>query len=315
MVLLFLFFLNFLPALKCADLQMYFAAANFSTNKTRIAYGGYQSYCMVADLNNPQVDTLLGNQHKKSALTSLCFTPDDQKIIAGSEHGKILIWDINNTQLIQKIDKKFKSAPMQHLKHLNATQIAAVQRLEKKSIKILDINTKKTVAKLPDYQDIVQALEILDENIIILADHYATNVWDLRANKITNSLPNTNSITRGIAIDKHSSSIALGKSTNNDGNSAVELWDSRIAYPLGKISYKGFLSHGIEKLSFAEQSNILAFVADQSLMVVNTIKPQEQYRSKLVLTATILALSSAENSFLIAQETGEIKKIYYQEPA
>ncbi|MFZ5954748.1 MAG: WD40 repeat domain-containing protein [Candidatus Dependentiae bacterium] len=308
-------FLLILSTLTCIGAeQNRFASAQFSADNTRIVYGGNQCYGMVANVTNPNADTLVGNPNKNNRVTAISLTLDNQKVIGGADDGNILIWDANNTQRIHLIKNKFNKS-IKHLNVFDETTFIATQTQGKKSPKIVDINTAQTRIKLPKWQDAVHAIQQLDNNTVLLADSHTNSLWDLRTNKIIKTIPNQASITSGIAFNKDTSCIALGKSTNNEGKSIIELWDYRSIQIAGHIIYNGFLLRGIETLTFGKLPNILAFIADNSLMVVNSFNAHEQYRSKLVLTEATLALCSTENSFLIAQETGEIKRVDYQEPA
>lgn len=294
--------------------QNRFASAHFSHTSDRVALGGHEYYALIATVAHENADTLLGNPHKHHSITALTFSPDDQTVIAGTENGCISVWNINTTQRTHHLKRKFNTA-IKRIACSDQSTIVAAQVQGKKCPKTIDITTAKTTNKLMSYHEPVQALQPINDTTIFLSDCYANNVWDLRTNKIVQTIPNQASMTRGVAWDKTSSCIALGKSTNEQGQSVIELWDNRSMQQAGTIVYNGFLSHGIEHLAFSSQSSILGFVADNSVMLVKLNNPDTCYRSKLVLTASALALTGTPQSFFVAQETGHISTVDFPESA
>lgn len=291
----------------------HFVSASFSHDRNRIAFGAHEYYVMLATMGNPHADTILGNPDSQNSITALTFTPDDTQMVAGTYKGAISLWNNNNTQRINSIKHKFNKA-IKLIACINQSSIVATQADEKKAPKIIDLNTSKTRNKLM-HKDTVQSLQPLDESTILLADCYANNIWDIRTDTIVKTIPNQTSMTRGIAYHKDTSCIALGKSTNEQAESVIELWDNRSTQQAGTIVHRGFLTRGIEKLAFSPDGDALGFIADTSLMIVKPNQPETTYRSTVIVTAAALALAGKDNSFLVAQENGKISEVTLPESA
>lgn len=198
------------------DVPIWVGALSPTTN--HVAYVGFDDSTSVKLLNTDDgnQDTLPG-QSQSGVISSLAFSNDGSRLIAGSQQGWITVWEVNSREPVMHIPEN--PSPYQgvvfsmgdyflHDVALSNDGVLAALVLRDKTIRIWDVNLHKEISILKQHEDFIGSANFsMDSRLVISGGIDGARIWDVHTGRMVAEFSKP---TRNVVFTPDANYIVLG---------------------------------------------------------------------------------------------------------
>ncbi|BAY31277.1 WD-40 repeat-containing protein [Nostoc carneum NIES-2107] len=235
-----------------------------------------------------------------SAVNSVAFSPDSQKLASGSDDSTIKLWDVSTGKVIQTIPHLQEATPTASYIDSgyqdSVTSIAfssdgkkLASGSEDKTIKLWDISTGKLLQTFNGHSSLIKTIALSSDGKKLASgsDDKTIKLWDISTGKLLQTFSGHSDVVNSVAFSSDGQKLASGSK-----DKTIKLWD----VSTGKVlqTFNGH-SKSVNSVAFSPDGKQLASGSSD-----NTIKLWNFSNSKV--SQTLSGHSNPVNSVAFSRD-------------